>query len=71
MKPEHFDCGVNTSTMGGHQIGYSNVSITHPYTVNTGTETNSSLFEQDAYPRAIYERSIMYNEDFRYATPFT
>jgi len=58
MKPEHYLDGLtNASGSGSNLTGFSEVSITHPQMGNAGVY-NSSFFEGDAYPRALYDTSI-------------
>jgi hypothetical protein len=50
---------------GARNTGFEELSVTHPYSSYSATGVNpKSRFESDPYPRAIIERSIMYNADF-------
>ncbi len=71
MDPEHYDGGVTEPGGNGcMNNGFDEVSITHPYVVNTAFANGTgSRFEADPFPRAIIDRSISYNADFSACCP--
>lgn len=57
---------IESAGNGSRNTGFPELSVTHPYSdaSTAAGVNNASRFEVDAFPRAIIERSLVYNADF-------